>query len=544
MLLGRHAHGANLASRSREHAPADELAVTLREIVSAFRAAAIAADRGSAETTALADAFYDMIAAVPVLGPAGEPWAAQAFEAVIAQVELLPAERTFEPTMIAADALAACILASPAHADIVRRWAERDHPAPRTGAMRACSKLCEYDTSVVDGELLCRLAQRLDGMGPLGTSDETTLGYLGQVAGRLRGEDKGMRLVEQLAAQGVPSRVTAAHAIGYSVAMDPPFSKLSVFARWGPSRLVSDAPTRRLMQLLAALSDDADSAVATAAEQSAGVIRHAWPELDKRMAKLLMTVKGLPKPPQTPAAKPQPRSVDFALRAPNRISLRYGRLLWSPELLEQDIQAEAAGERLPLIVGAPRLFISYRWSDEVLEDVLVDELAGDLYGRGYNIAYDRDPRHLDKGQSAADVLNLLRGCTHFVPVVTDELRRYLAHRRTGPKSALDLEWELARKLSRREHGLQWLSLWTAGDRLPRALATRPFVDLRDSNSRSDALDASFPQCSYEVVAFDGRGKVLHRSSAVDRLHLRATFNKAATRRGCAHCEIHDVTQRA
>jgi len=48
-----------------------------------------------------------------------------------------------------------------------------------------------------------------------------------------------------------------------------------------------------------------------------------------------------------------------------------------------------------------------------------------------------------------------------VPVVTDELRRYLAHRRTGPKSALDREWELARKLSRRAHALKWLSLWMA-----------------------------------------------------------------------------------
>jgi hypothetical protein len=130
-----------------------------------------------------------------------------------------------------------------------------------------------------------------------------------------------------------------------------------------------------------------------------------------------------------------------------------------------------------------------------------------------------------------------------VPVVTDELRRYLAHRRTGPKSALDREWELARKLSRRAHALKWLSLWMAGDRLPRALATRPFVDLR-RDLRGGAWDASFPACSFEVVAFDGRGKVLKRSPAVDRLHLRATFRKAASRRGCARCEIHDVTQRA
>jgi hypothetical protein len=281
--------------------------------------------------------------------------------------------------------------------------------------------------------------------------------------------------------------------------------------------------------------------VAAAAEQSATVIRYAWPDFDKRMATLMMTVKGLPKPLPPPGAMAQPRSVDFALHAPNRIGLRYGRLLWDPALLEQDMQAEAAGERLPPIAGAPRLFISYRWSDDVIEDVLIDELAGRLFGNGYDIVFDRDPRHLDKGQSADDVLNLLHGCSHFLPVVTDDLRSYLARPRAGAKSALDLEWELARKLSRRNNGLRWLSLWTSGDRLPRALATRPFVDLREGGS--GALDVAFPRCRFQVLAFDARGKVLHRALVEQRLQLRATVKKAASRRGCARCEIHDITDR-
>ena len=57
--------------------------------------------------------------------------------------------------------------------------------------------------------------------------------------------------------------------------MDPPSSKLSVFARRGPSRLVSTPPTRRLMQLFAASATNADPAVAATAEQSAGVIQYA-----------------------------------------------------------------------------------------------------------------------------------------------------------------------------------------------------------------------------------------------------------------------------
>ena len=85
------------------------------------------------------------------------------------------------------------------------------------------------------------------------------------------------------------------------------------------------------------------------------------------------------------------------MHAPSRVALRHGRLI-GRELLEQDLQAAAAGEPFPAIIGAPRLFISYRWSDEVLEAVLIDELAGELYRRGYDIAYDRDPRHLGKGR--------------------------------------------------------------------------------------------------------------------------------------------------
>ncbi|MEO8133381.1 MAG: hypothetical protein ABI831_05350 [Betaproteobacteria bacterium] len=512
--------------------------MTLIELVRAFRSAAMAAELSSAQAPALVDAFHAMIAQVPLAGPQGQPLAAMCFDAIISQVQMLPDERTFEPTMVAADTLAACVLASPGHAGTIARWAARDHPAPRTGAMRAYSKLCEYDTSLVDGDVLCALAQRLDASGALGGADQTTLGYLGQVAGRLRGEDKGMRLIELLAAQGAPSRAIAAHAIGYSVAMDPPSSRLSAFARFGPSRLTSAAPTRRLLQLFAALTDDADATVAQAAEQSATVIRHAWPELDKRMANLIATVRGLPKVPDRQAAGSQPRSVDFALHAPSRISRRHGVLAWSPDLLEQDLQAEADGEILPAIIGAPRLFISYRWSDEVSEDTLVDFLVGGLYGRGYDIAFDRDPRVRDRGLNADDVLGLMHGCTHFVPVVTDELRRYLARRRTGPQSALDREWALARKLSQPRNGLRWLSLWMHGERLPRALATRAHVDLRDNH---DALDHVFPSCRFEVRAFDRGDKIVHRSAPVTRLHLRAAWRKAQARRGSVRCEVHDVT---
>ncbi|WP_372529275.1 hypothetical protein [Piscinibacter sp.] len=513
---------------------------SLHQILIAFRDAVLAADRDRPDARELADAFHELIAAVPLHGPNGERWASQAFEAVIAQVELLPPERSFDATMLVADALAACIIVSTAHVAILQRWAERDHGAPRSAVMRTSAKLCEYDPALVHLEMLAGLAHRLDAMATLGPADRTALGYLGIVAGRLRGEDKGQRLIELLATQRAPSRVVAAHAIGYSVAMDPPTSQLSVFARFGPSRLVSAEPTRRLLQLFAALLDDSDAEVAAAAEQSAQVMRRAWPGMDKRLANLVVTVRGLPKP-QRPVAASQPRSVAFALGAPARVSERAGVLIWAPELLEQDLQAEAAGARLPPVLGAPRLFISYRWHEVPSEDTQIDFLAGRLFGNGYDIVFDRDPRLAARGLSAQDVLELLRGCSHFLPVVTGPLRAYLAQSRPGPPSALDHEWALARRLARRRKPLQWLSLWVDGERLPRALARRPYLDLREA--LFERLDAAFPVCRFQVLAYDDAGRLLHRSAAVERVKLCATHAQEVSKRGCARCEIVDVTPR-
>ncbi len=280
--------------------------------------------------------------------------------------------------------------------------------------------------------------------------------------------------------------------------------------------------------------------VVQAAEQSAQVMGHAWPGMAKRLADLVMTVRGLPASsrsiPQT-----QPRSVAFAIGAPARVSQRAGALIWSPELLEQDLQAERAGMRLPTIIGAPRLFISYRWHELPSEDTAIDMLAGQLYGDGYDIVFDRDPRLADKGFSAEDVRELMRGCSHFLPIINDSLSDYLAGPRGTPPSALDLEWDLARTLARRRPPLQWLSLWTDGKRLPRALARRPHLDLRDSPLV--ALAAAFPRCRFQVVAYDRGGRPYYRSQPIERLELRATFAKASAGRNCVRCEIVDVTPR-
>jgi len=269
-------------------------------------------------------------------------------------------------------------------------------------------------------------------------------------------------------------------------------------------------------------------------------MRHAWPGMEKRLADLVMTVRGLPASRRS-ISENQPRGVAFALSAPARVSDRAGVLIWSRDLLEQDLRAEATNVQLPAITGAPRLFISYRWSDEISEDTLVDMLAGRLYGHGYDIVFDRDPRLAAKGLDAEEVRDLMRGCSHFLPVVNGSLRDYLDGPRPAPPSALDLEWDLARRLARRRPPLKWLSLWIDGERLPRALAHRLHVDLR--KSPLEALDAVFPACRFQVLAYDRGGRLRHRSRPVERVQLRATFAGVSARRNCARCEIVDVTPR-
>jgi hypothetical protein len=62
-----------------------------------------------------------------------------------------------------------------------------------------------------------------------------------------------------------------------------------------------------------------------------------------------------------------------------------------------------------------RLFLSYRWSyDDDDVGFWVEEFASWLFNRGYDIVYDRDPRHIDKDFTSND---LLAGLLAFYPFV-------------------------------------------------------------------------------------------------------------------------------
>jgi hypothetical protein len=61
-----------------------------------------------------------------------------------------------------------------------------------------------------------------------------------------------------------------------------------------------------------------------------------------------------------------PATHDGAVKAylsrPAILGRQYGRCFWDPELVEQDAEAERTGRHLPRPSGAPRLFLSYRWT--------------------------------------------------------------------------------------------------------------------------------------------------------------------------------------
>jgi hypothetical protein len=254
-----------------------------------------------------------------------------------------------------------------------------------------------------------------------------------------------------------------------------------------------------------------------------------------------MNVGRSPRPKASASAGKNPRAIDFALHSPGRISTRAGKLSWDPNLLEEERAAALEGTTLPRAIGAPRLFLSYRWADDPSSDTLIDHVAGLLHMTGYDVVFDRDPRHLEAGRTADDVRNLMEDCTHFVPLATRELVEYFSRERSGQKSALDFEWELAQKLARRASALRWVTLWFGGERLPRLLAGRPHVDLRESH---EALYEVFPRCQFVVDTFDAKGKRTDRSAAVSRSDLRALYLKALAKPGSARCEIRDVTRRA
>lgn len=530
-----------------------------------FNLAVAAVESGGAHATPATDAFLATLTEA-----LDEGAGAEAYEAIRAMFEGIPPTGFYETTVMTGHALAFGVLRSRVEPATVNAWLASDHPSARKAGVAGWSTVAEHDADQVDVDALVQLTARIDAAAD--DADDVTLALLARMAGILRDRRLGIRVIESLAAQGERARTYAAHAIAYDPAMDPPVGYFTVFpaAPTAPSA----APARRLVWLLLSLLQDDSEAVRVAAQQAISLALHSWPEDAKPLADLSMSAgfgppgSGWIGPPEDdpvgalddeidsgledlsartghtwtradlPALTQQvldrsvsgpqrPRGVEYALRFPQLANRRAGFLTWNPEVLEAEM---AAGE--PLVIrDSPRLFLSYRWSQAIEVNTAIDHYASRLWDLGYDIVFDRDPRHLDKQLSATDVLLLLPGCTHIVMLVTDDLVEFARGRPHVSPTPLDLEWDLAERLT----DLRRLGVWHSGDELPPPLTPDRVADMRENPVGS--MSMVFPECRFRVVTIGPDGTT-SELTGLRRHDLREAIADSFA------AEIYDVTVRS
>lgn len=168
------------------------------------------------------------------------------------------------------------------------------------------------------------------------------------------------------------------------------------------------------------------------------------------------------------------------------INKRQGFMAWDLEKLALDPRGDPgpAYPRLrPPTQDAPRLFISYGWSrdeshDTFESDLWIDAFAGFLFGRGYDIVFDRDPRNFHKGLSWQALLVRMNDCNYFVPIISDAyIKRISAPNAVG---AAVTEWNHALKAY--PEWLTMIGIWHSGSTLLEPLTNANTVDIRDDPS--------------------------------------------------------------
>jgi hypothetical protein len=177
---------------------------------------------------------------------------------------------------------------------------------------------------------------------------------------------------------------------------------------------------------------------------------------------------------------------------------RAGFLSWDPEMLAKRPLGDPGPTypRLqPITAAHPRLFISYSWSQDLNlrtdePDHWADAFAGFLFGRGYDIVFDRDPRNIDKGLSWFNLLTRMNDCNYFVAIITE---KYLDRLGASDVGAGVAEWKHAVKGY--PDWFTFIGIWRSGDELPHPLSRANVVDVRggdDSAPWSEAISRMFP----------------------------------------------------
>jgi hypothetical protein len=236
------------------------------------------------------------------------------------------------------------------------------------------------------------------------------------------------------------------------------------------------------------------------------------------------------------------RDVSAFLNRAAELEVQYGRMLWDRDLVAQDLEAERTGRILPRASNAPRLFISYRWSfDESYDEdlsLIIHEFVGWLFGRGYDIVYDRDPRHIAKRFSSDEILWLLPSCSQMIVMVTDGYQnRILDPQCTSPACQ---EFALAPYLYRANKQPRLLGLWFQGDQLRAPVFSKEWiVDFRDQDVFLQHREATFPVRQYQIECHDeGKVEVL---GPMRRVAVRPTIDRLFADNPARRVLVRDVT---
>ena len=168
--------------------------------------------------------------------------------------------------------------------------------------------------------------------------------------------------------------------------------------------------------------------------------------------------------------------------------------------------AIASGETPP--PTPPRLFISYRWGTEE-QDEWVLRFVSALESRGYDVVFDRTVQsHRSEPLPVADLVALVAGCTHFVPILTEGYRRRVE---TQPHAALVMEdgwvfdeYQLAIRLSAAGR-LIFQGAWRSGYAVPSPFTGENVCDFRDDAAFDARMDEHFPIRMALITGFHADG---------------------------------------
>jgi hypothetical protein len=237
------------------------------------------------------------------------------------------------------------------------------------------------------------------------------------------------------------------------------------------------------------------------------------------------------------------RDVVAFLNRASQVERQYGRRLWDPDLVQQDLAAEEKRRTLPRASNAPRLFISYRWAFDASYDeelsLIIHEFAGWLFGRGYDIVYDRDPRHIGKGFSSDELLWLLPSCSQMIAIVDDGYQARVLE--PGCTSPACQEFALAPHLFDANKQPRLLGLWFKGEQLRGPLfSDRWVVDFRDPDVFHAKRDKAFPVRKYQVEC--QQGDSLRALGPLERRSVQPLVEKLLTEDPTRRILVRDVTK--